>query len=52
MNWIAELCDLYDKNQHLAGRMGEDHIVLLPPYHTTGPGLRVIFTQINPRWDH
>ena len=35
MNWIAELCDLYDKNQHLAGRMGEDHIVLLPPYHTT-----------------
>ena len=35
MNWIAELCDLYDKNQHLAGRMWEDHIVLLPPYHTT-----------------
>lgn len=35
MNWIAELCDLYEKNESLAGLLGEDKLVLLPPYHTT-----------------
>lgn len=35
MNWIAELCDLYEKNQASAGILEEDKPVLLPPYHTT-----------------
>lgn len=35
MNWIAELCDLYEKNQALAGILKDDEPVLLPPYHTT-----------------
>lgn len=35
MNWIAHLCDLYEKNQALAGILEDDVPVLLPPYHTT-----------------
>lgn len=35
MNWIAHLCDLYEKNQALAGVLEDDMPVLLPPYHTT-----------------
>lgn len=35
MNWIAHLCDLYEKNQALAGVLEDDVPVLLPPYHTT-----------------
>lgn len=39
MNWVKELCDLYDKNEHIAGeyregRFGEP-LILLPPFHTT-----------------
>lgn len=39
MNWISELCDLYEKNQELAGkvergRYGEP-LILLPIFHTT-----------------
>lgn len=46
MNWVNELCDLYEKNQELAGEMGsvsrktkdgtvEIPLVLLPISHTT-----------------
>lgn len=35
MNWIAELCDLYEKNEDSAGKWKEDGPILLPPYHTT-----------------
>ncbi len=35
MNWIAELLDVYDKNQEKAGVMEADGTVLLPLYHTT-----------------
>lgn len=35
MNWIAELYDLYEKYESLAGRQTEDGTVLLPLYHTT-----------------
>lgn len=35
MNWIAQLCDLYEKNRNLAGIMKEGKPVLLPIYHTT-----------------
>ncbi len=35
MNWIRELCDLYDKNESLAGIMEPGQPVLLPLYHTT-----------------
>ena len=35
MNWIGELCDLYDKNSGLAGIMDGETPVLLPLYHTT-----------------
>ena len=39
MNWVRELCDLYEKNQTLAGkvergRFGEP-LILLPLFHTT-----------------
>lgn len=39
MNWVRELCDLYEKNKDLAGkvengRYGES-LILLPLYHTT-----------------
>lgn len=34
MNWIAELSDLYEKNQAIAGIL-EDDKPLLPLYHTT-----------------
>lgn len=35
MNWIGELCDLYEKNENLAGILKENEPVLLPLYHTT-----------------
>lgn len=46
MDWVSELCDLYEKNKYLAGEMrykeqirknGLEKIplVLLPPFHTT-----------------
>ena len=35
MDWVHELCDLYDKNQDLAGLMLAGQPVLLPLYHTT-----------------
>ncbi len=46
MDWVSELCDLYEKNKYLAGEMrykeqnrknGVEKIplVLLPPFHTT-----------------
>ena len=35
MNWIANLCDLYDKHAHMAGVMMPDQPILLPLYHTT-----------------
>lgn len=46
MNWIEELCDLYEKNQSIAGQVhykyyqkknGEDKtpLILLPVFHTT-----------------
>ncbi|MCH5200182.1 MAG: type I-C CRISPR-associated protein Cas8c/Csd1 [Oscillospiraceae bacterium] len=39
MNWVRELCDLYEKNKDSAGkvetgRYGED-VILLPVFHTT-----------------
>ena len=48
MNWVNELCDLYDKNQEHAGEMTcftretkdgpvEIPLVLLPISHTTVP---------------
>lgn len=35
MNWIAALCDLYEKNEALAGVMIPEEPMLLPIYHTT-----------------
>lgn len=39
MNWIRELCDLYDKNKKEAGIMGTgrfgEPLVLLPMFHST-----------------
>lgn len=35
MNWIGALCDLYEKNENLAGILKENEPVLLPLYHTT-----------------
>ena len=35
MNWVGELCDLYDKNSDKAGIMDGVNPVLLPLYHTT-----------------
>ncbi|MDO5424998.1 MAG: type I-C CRISPR-associated protein Cas8c/Csd1 [Eubacteriales bacterium] len=35
MNWIAALCDLYDKKESVAGIMIPDQPVFLPVYHTT-----------------
>lgn len=40
MNWIKELCDLYDKNAHLAGKVEVEGTektppILLPLYHST-----------------
>ncbi len=39
MNWISELCDLYDKNQELAGKIERgrygEQLILLPIFHTT-----------------
>lgn len=39
MNWIKELCDLYDKNKHLAGKIKigryQEPLILLPIFHTT-----------------
>lgn len=35
MNWIAGLCDIYDRNQSIAGVMLPQQPVLLPVYHTT-----------------
>ena len=46
MDWVSELCDLYEKNKYLAGEMRykeqirkngveKTPLVLLPPFHTT-----------------
>lgn len=39
MNWVKELCDLYEKNKVLAGKVQigryEEPLILLPIYHTT-----------------
>ena len=35
MNWVNELCDLYDKNSEKAGIVDGTDPVLLPLYHTT-----------------
>lgn len=39
MNWIQELCDLYEKNESEAGKIGVgrfgEPLVLLPVFHTT-----------------
>lgn len=35
MNWFSELCDLYEKNQDIAGIMGKENTALLPLFHTT-----------------
>ena len=35
MNWIAGLCDLYDRNESITGVMLPEQPVFLPIYHTT-----------------
>lgn len=35
MNWIAGLCDLYDKNESITGVMLPKQPIFLPIYHTT-----------------
>lgn len=39
MNWVRELCELYDKNKEIAGevKLGrfDEQLILLPVYHTT-----------------
>ena len=39
MNWVKELCELYDKNKDIAGEVKqgrfEESLILLPLYHTT-----------------
>ena len=39
MNWVKELCELYDKNKDIAGEVKkgrfEEDLILLPIYHTT-----------------
>ncbi|MDO5408099.1 MAG: type I-C CRISPR-associated protein Cas8c/Csd1 [Eubacteriales bacterium] len=53
MNWIRELCDLYEKNEQEAGKMTEgrygEPLVLLPIFHSTVQAQ--ITVTLNPEGD-
>lgn len=51
MNWVRELCDLYDKNKDLAGIMQKgrygENLVLLPVFHTTVTAQITVSIDVN-----